>query len=71
MSTRRTFPQRVEHGGHVARTLLVLAFRIVAFLLFAPAAWRALLAGDWLGLGLSLLCGIGMAALVAPFPSDT
>lgn len=64
--SRPSFPERVERGGLVARAVLDGLFRVFVFALFAPAAWRALLAGDWLSLALSLLCGFGIGALLAP-----
>lgn len=63
---RRTFPERVERGGDVARALLNIGFRLFCLALFLPLAWSAMMRGDWLACLLSLACAFGFGALMAP-----
>ena len=64
--TRRTFPERVERGGDIARALLNVVFRLFCLGLFLPPAWSAMMRGDWLACGLSVACAFGFGALLAP-----
>lgn len=55
-----------QRGGAAAYGLLIIAFRVAVFFVFAPVAFTYAVRGEWFACGLAAILALGLGAFLTP-----